>query len=256
MRFIFSMLPVAACLVAWTAHAQVQTVKRYASADNVQAMIAAGRSGPLASLGPYHAVLDYRAGPDVLPIAQGQAELIYIVAGRGTLNLGGASLQLDKGAAVYVPANAAHQFTKVDGLATISMRMPAGAAPTEGKTFASAENFRTLIAGGKNTALVTLPAPYRDTLQIRKEPQPALLHQKDDEYVYIAEGSGVFTVGGTMNDPKPTTPGNFSAGSITGGTPYHVAPGAVIFVPANTPHQFSGISGELISIDLHLPRGD
>ncbi len=59
-----------------------------------------------------------------------------------------------------------------------------------------------------------------------------------------------------MNDPKPTTPGNFSAIGITGGAAYKVSPGAVIFVPANTPHEFSGISGQLISIDLHLPHAN
>jgi mannose-6-phosphate isomerase-like protein (cupin superfamily) len=254
MRFVFAAL--AAAAFALTTPSQAETTG-YASADQVQSMIAAGRSGPLASLGSWHANLDVLTAPQAGSLTQAQAELIYVVGGRGTLVVSGVPLHLEKGAAVYVPANASRQISKVEGsLGIISIRLPAGAVPAEAKTFASAQEFRAMIVGGKNTALVSLPAPYRDTLQIRKEPQLALLHEKDDEYVYIAEGNGTFTVGGAMNDPKPTTPGNFSAIGITGGTVYKVSPGAVIFVPANTPHQFAGISGQLISIDLHLPHGD
>ena len=254
MRVTFATLAAAAFACAAPSQAETST---YASADQVQSMIAAGKSGPLASQGPWRASLDVLTAPQAAPLTEAQAELIYVVGGHGTLIVSGTPLPLEKGAAVYVPANAAHQFSKVEGsLAAVSIRLPAGAVPTEAKTFASAQDYRAIVAGEKNTALVSLPAPYRDTLQIRKEPQPALLHEKDDEYVYIADGSGTFTVGGRMNDPKPTTPGNSSATSITGGTAYKVAPGAVIFVSANTPHQFSDISGALISIDLHMPHAN
>jgi mannose-6-phosphate isomerase-like protein (cupin superfamily) len=254
MRFIFATLAAAAFAMAMPSQAETTG---YASADQVQSMIATGRSGPLASLGPWRANLDVLTSPQAVPLTQTQAELIYVSGGRGTVVVNGVPLPLEKGAAVYVPANASRQVSNVEGsLAIISIRLPAGAVPAEAKTFASAQDFRAMIAGGKNTALVSLPAPYRDTLQIRKEPQLALLHEKDDEYVYIADGNGTFTVGGAMNDPKPTTPGNFSANGIAGGMTYKVSPGAVIFVPANAPHQFSGISGQLISIDLHLPHAD
>ena len=258
MRSIFVMLTAAVCFAAWTSQAQAQAEKTYSSADDVQAMIATGKSGPLASFGPYQARLETHRTPQAAPVKQDQAELIYIVAGRGALTMGGMPLPLEKGAAIFVPANTAWQITKIDGsLSTISMRLPVGGNATESKakTFASVDDFRALVAAGKNDTLVALP-PYRDVFQYRKEPQNALLHQNDDEFVYIAQGSGTFTVGGTLNDPKRTTPGNSSGSGITGGTRHKVAAGTVIFVPANTPHQFSGISGALISIDLHLPHAN
>jgi quercetin dioxygenase-like cupin family protein len=233
-----------------------QTGESYASADEVQSMIAAHKSGPLVSLGLYRARLGYPAAQAVAA-TQPQAELVYVVAGQGTLSVGGASRTLEKGVAYVVPANTAAQLTSADGLATISIRLPAGEAPADGKAklFASAADFGALVAAGKNDPLVSLP-PLRDMFQYRKEPQNALMHTQEDEFVYIADGSGTFTVGGTLIDPKPTTPGNSSGTGISGGTHYKVAPGAVILVPANTPHQFSGISGVLISIDLHLPHAD
>src|SRR5258706_11713430 len=163
MRFIFAAL--AAAAFACAAPSQAET-SAYASADQVQSMIAAGKSGPLASLGPWRTNLDVLTTPQAAPLAQAQAELIYVVGGHGTLIVSGTPLPLEKGAAVYVPANSAHQFSKVeDSLATISIRLPAGAVPAEAKTFASVQDFRAIIAGGKNTALVGLPAPYRDPLQ-------------------------------------------------------------------------------------------
>ena len=238
---------------AWSAD------KPFASADEVQSMITAKKSGPLASLAPYQAHLDVRTGPQSARANAKEAELIQIVQGRGTLILGGTRLPVEKGAAVFVPAGTSYRFTDIDGaLASISIRMAGGdspADPAKTKIFASVADVRALIAAGKNDTLVAVP-PYRTVLQNRKEPQNALMHHHDAEFVYIAEGSGTFTVGGTLTDAKPTTPGNFSGSGITGGTPYKVAPGAVIFVPSDTPHQFSGITGVLISSDLHLPRGD
>jgi mannose-6-phosphate isomerase-like protein (cupin superfamily) len=252
------MVTMAACFSILTVRAWGEAGKSYASADEVQAMIAAGKSGLLASLGAYKAELETRVAPQAAPMTQDQDELIYVVSGRGTLIMGGAPLPLEKGAAVFVPAKTEWQITKINrSLATISMRLPISGGTTEEKanTFASVKDFKGLVAAGKNDTLVALP-PYRDVFQYRKEPQNALLHQQDDEFVYVAQGSGTFTVGGTLNDSKPTTPGNSSGSGITGGTSYKVAPGAVIFVPANTPHQFSGISGALISIDLHLPHAN
>ena len=227
----------------------------YASADDVQAAIAAHRAGPLVSLGPYQARLDFPVAQNA-PVTDAQAQLVYVVAGAGALNFGGDPRVLEKGVTYIVPAGTAAQITKADGLATISIRLPAGEAPDDAKPklFASVATFRALVAAGKNDPLVALP-PLRDMFQYRKEPQNALMHSRDDEFVYVAGGTGTFTVGGTLTDPKPTTPGNTGGTGITGGTQYKVAPGALIFVPANTAHAFSGIAGVLISIDLHLPHG-
>ena len=169
--------------------------------------------------------------------------------------MSGASQTLEKGVAYIVPADSAAQLTKADSLAIISIRLPGEGDVSKAKLFASVADFQALVAAGKNDPLVSLP-PLRDMFQYRKEPQNALVHTQDDEFVYIADGTGTFTMGGALVDPKPTTPGNSGGSGITGGTQYKVAPGAVIFVPANTAHGFSDISGVLISIDLHLPHAN
>ena len=260
MRLVLGAFVTLTALAVLPANLQAQPASKvFASADQVQAMIGSRKSGLLASLGTYKANLITHIRAQTAAIKQKQVELIYVLAGSGALEVGGVSQQVAKGAAIFIPPNTPYQFTKLDGpLSTISILLPDVKAPsdsTNAKPFASVEDFHALVSAGKNDTLVALP-PYRDVFQYRKEPQNALLHQNDDEFVYIADGTGNFTVGGILKDPKPTTPGNSSGSGITGGTSYKVAPGAVIFVPANSPHQFNGIAGAIVSIDLHLPHAD
>lgn len=66
----------------------------------------------------------------------------------------------------------------------------------------------------------------------------AELHEKLADLLIIRSGEGVVLVGGKMIDGKPSGQDEVRGKSIEGGTRYPIAAGDVLYVPANTVHQF------------------
>ena len=66
----------------------------------------------------------------------------------------------------------------------------------------------------------------------------AELHEKLADLIVVRSGEGAVLIGGKMIDGKPTGPGEVRGKSIEGGTRYPIAAGDVLYVPANTVHQF------------------
>jgi cupin len=66
------------------------------------------------------------------------------------------------------------------------------------------------------------------------------------EVYYILEGSGTYTTGGTMPDPKNRTAG------IKGGETNDIKPGDVIIIPPGTAHWFSKINGHVTYIEARF----
>ena len=97
--------------------------------------------------------------------------------------------------------------------------------------------------------------PYRANLEYRTGPAPAAVHEKEAELFYVIDGSGTLTTGGKLKDEKRTNPTNLSGSGIDGGQSRTVAKGDFVIVPENTPHQYSGIKGELVLMSMHVPRG-
>jgi hypothetical protein len=64
----------------------------------------------------------------------------------------------------------------------------------------------------------------------------AEIHEKQADL--IRSGEGTVLVGGKIIEGKPTAPGEVRGRSIEGGTRYPIAAGDVLYVPANTVHQF------------------
>src|SRR5262245_46950066 len=71
--------------------------------------------------------------------------------------------------------------------------------------------------------------------------------QEVTEVYYILEGSGRYTTGGTMPDPKNRTAG------IKGGQTNEIGPGDVIIIPPGTAHWFSKINGPASYIEARFP---
>ena len=67
------------------------------------------------------------------------------------------------------------------------------------------------------------------------------------EVYYILEGSGTYTTGGTMPDPKNRTAG------IKGGQTNEIKPGDVIIIPPGTAHWFSKINDHVTYIEARFP---
>jgi mannose-6-phosphate isomerase-like protein (cupin superfamily) len=130
---MISRLLLAAMVCAAPAFAQDTT---FASADQVQALIAKARamppqaviSLPVVSTGPQKVGLDYRTGPGVASAHKGQDELLYVVQGSGTILLGGTVTgpetlsgatprHLAKGDVLFIPMDTPHQLTPDAGQA-------------------------------------------------------------------------------------------------------------------------------------------
>ncbi len=65
----------------------------------------------------------------------------------------------------------------------------------------------------------------------------AEVHDAADDVFVILEGSAVFVLGGKLDSPKETQPGEWRAPGITGGKDYRVNKGDVLIVPRGTPHR-------------------
>jgi quercetin dioxygenase-like cupin family protein len=59
---------------------------------------------------------------------------------------------------------------------------------------------------------------------------------------YVQQGDATLVTGGTLLDPKPTTPTQFRGTALEGGEAHHLSKGDVIIVPAGTPHGWKDFS--------------
>jgi mannose-6-phosphate isomerase-like protein (cupin superfamily) len=84
-------------------------------------------------------------------------------------------------------------------------------------------------------------------------PNNASVHSREGdgqdvtEVYYILEGSGTYTTGGTIPDPKNRTAG------IKGGQTNEIKRGDVIVIPPGTAHWFSKINGQVTYIEARFP---
>ena len=84
-------------------------------------------------------------------------------------------------------------------------------------------------------------------------PNNASVHTKEGdgqdvtEVYYILEGSGTYTTGGTIPDPKNRTAG------IKGGQTNDIKAGDIIVIPPGTAHWFSRINGHVTYIEARFP---
>jgi mannose-6-phosphate isomerase-like protein (cupin superfamily) len=140
---------------------------------------------------------------------------------------------------------------------------PAAPAPPDLKTYTSSAEIQGLIVEVRTahkaeptlTRTILSLAPYRAALEYRTATGPAAVHEKEAEMFYVIEGQGILTTGGKLREEKRSNPTNLTGSGIDGGQSRTVAKGDFIIVPENTPHQYTGIQGELILMSIHMPRG-
>jgi mannose-6-phosphate isomerase-like protein (cupin superfamily) len=105
------------------------------------------------------------------------------------------------------------------------------------------------------------------------KPSPnGIEHSQITEIYHIMEGNAVLVTGGTIENPRESSPDSMvvkvlngpstGGGAISGGVSRKVGPGDVVIIPPNTPHWFSDISSDqivylVVRVDPHkvLPAG-
>lgn len=67
----------------------------------------------------------------------------------------------------------------------------------------------------------------------------AELHDASDDVYYVLEGSATLVLGGRLEDPKQTDPGEWRSPRIIDGKTVEIRKGDLVIVPRGTPHQRS-----------------
>src|ERR1044071_2687489 len=65
----------------------------------------------------------------------------------------------------------------------------------------------------------------------------AELHDASDDVYYVLEGSAMLVLGGRLEDPKETDPGEWRSPRIIDGQTFEIKKGDLVIVPRGTPHQ-------------------
>ncbi|OJU09615.1 MAG: hypothetical protein BGN86_13015 [Caulobacterales bacterium 68-7] len=118
-------------------------------------------------------------------------------------------------------------------------------APQPPIVFASPEDVAKLLAQSKSERQGNAPnAPYKQVvrapggraqLEYRVGKTNPSIHNTNSELIYVMDGSGTLTIGGTLDGATPAG-GNVNGTGITGGTDYALTKGAFAIVPAGQPH--------------------
>ena len=67
----------------------------------------------------------------------------------------------------------------------------------------------------------------------------AELHDASDDVYYVLDGSATLVLGGKLDDPKETDPGEWRSPRIIDGKTFEIKKGDLVIVPRGTPHQRS-----------------
>jgi hypothetical protein len=138
----------------------------------------------------------------------------------------------------------------------------AQSAPPPTKLYSSAADVQALIAsaraehkGGNTVRMVANVPGYPVQLEFRTSTTPPSIHPTQDELIEVIGGGCMLVTGGTLTGlvPGVANAKTLTATAIEGGAPRKVMKGDYIFVPANTPHQYTEIQGELITVAVHMP---
>jgi mannose-6-phosphate isomerase-like protein (cupin superfamily) len=146
--------------------------------------------------------------------------------------------------------------------ATVLMGAEQGTIPN----FVSASELSALIAKAKAerkpdqinfTQPLVKYAPYRASFESRIQGKPTNpnIHETDTEIVYVVDGAGMLTMGGTLKDERRVNDANRTGSAIAGGVKRHIGKGDFFIVPEGTAHAFTDVEGTLVIISLHGPKG-
>jgi len=88
------------------------------------------------------------------------------------------------------------------------------------------------------------------TLIYRDGPSEAEVHLKLADFITVRSGEGEVLIGGTIVDGKTSAPDELRGRAIEGGKSYKIAAGDVLYIPANTVHQFLVAPGKNFTVTI------
>jgi mannose-6-phosphate isomerase-like protein (cupin superfamily) len=81
---------------------------------------------------------------------------------------------------------------------------------------------------------------------------PAELHDASDDVYYVIDGSATLVLGGKLDAPKETEPGEWRSPRIIDGKTYEITKGDLVIVPRGTPHQRSTANKDFTMILIKI----
>jgi mannose-6-phosphate isomerase-like protein (cupin superfamily) len=285
--------PALLLLTASTAAAQTAIVVRAEQVEQIRQSARASQGDrpnavqSIIAAPPYTINLEHRTGKTGASVHSGEAEVIIVLDGAGTVTTGGSLVDAKpatngniagtdiaggtaqhavKGDMLMVPQGTAHMMVPDGGpfvLATLHLARTSEPAPGAGRTtklIHHATDLPAMIAKAK-VAAATPPrffggdtllslAPYRVGLEYRSPKGVASVHKNEGELMFVLEGEGVIVTGGTIVNPKDSG-ANIDGDAIEGGIDNHMKKGDWIFVPNGLPHQ-DLTDGTFVLATLHL----
>jgi mannose-6-phosphate isomerase-like protein (cupin superfamily) len=73
----------------------------------------------------------------------------------------------------------------------------------------------------------------------------AEVHTLDADIIHVLDGSATLVTGGTVENAKPTAPGEIRGTAISNGDERLISKDDVLIIPAGTPHWFKSVPGPL-----------
>jgi mannose-6-phosphate isomerase-like protein (cupin superfamily) len=88
------------------------------------------------------------------------------------------------------------------------------------------------------------------TLIYRDGPSEAEVHQTLADFITVRSGEGEVVIGGVIVDGRVSAPDELRGRSIDGGTRYRFSAGDMLYIPANTVHQFFVPPGKNFTVTI------
>ncbi|MBA2590244.1 MAG: hypothetical protein H0U98_16650 [Alphaproteobacteria bacterium] len=83
-------------------------------------------------------------------------------------------------------------------------------------------------------------------ITLRDKSGQAEVHAAWEDHIFILDGECILMLGGTVENPKSTGPGETRGDNAKGGKAFMVHAGDYIYVPVNTPHQMILAAGKSV----------
>ncbi len=153
-------------------------------------------------------------------------------------------------------------FLLLAGVAATATAQPAQRKPTEATRpflVMSAQSLddlnKTLQPDNKTSELIDSGGmQLRVAVQHEKNKTGAAaeLHDASDDVYYVLEGSAMLVLGGKLDAPKETDPGEWRSPRIIDGKTFEIKKGDLVIVPRGTPHQRSTANKDFTMILIKI----